>query len=747
MYIKDIMTRNFKVLRPDDTLYTAAKIIRNYRLNAIPVTTTDNTLIGIFTRSNFLDALMSGYTLNDRITEIYTRKVLSVIHEEMPYDEVVSVTKSSLVSTGVVVDNKERVVGLFTKQDMLITLFQQEEKYNAELKAVYRAIPHGLISVDSNGTIKIFNPAAEKILGYKKEHALNTNIRNIIQYDNLQDVLKHGKIITGHKYTFNNAVTLLNCVPILGENGTEGAIIIFQDITDIEKTVHELESINRLYQILKIVLDTAYGGIVAINEEGKILFINDAYIDFFFESVKIPLYEDKNSIAGNKKIKNMLKGRHIEEIFPDSRLLKVLKTGNPEINSVETFRGIPFVVSRLPVIKDNKILGAVGKIIFKDAHQLQDLVSQVKELNNRVQYYRKELKKARDKQYSLEFNNIVGISNCMNKLKNDAFTVARGNSNVLICGESGTGKELFARAIHQASIRKNEPFVKVNCSAIPENLLESELFGYDPGAFTGAAKNGKQGRFEMANKGTIFLDEIGDMPLSMQSKLLHVLQEQRFERVGGTSTIQVDVRVISATNNDLEEKIQKGEFRADLYYRLKVIQLNIPPLRFRKEDILPLTYSFLEKYNRIMNVNIKNISYEAMQILQNYDWPGNVRELENTIERALNFASQGTLRKEHLPPEIIAKTTSSVSTSIPDPLTTPEMHTIPPASKEINEKGDYLETPFEKNYSYYSHKQLAEKEAILNAINQARGNKTKAAQKLGISRSWLYEKMKRLGIN
>lgn len=284
---------------------------------------------------------------------------------------------------------------------------------------------------------------------------------------------------------------------------------------------------------------------------------------------------------------------------------------------------------------------------------------------------------------------------------------------MLILGESGTGKELFAHATHNNSKRKEYPFIKVNCGSIPFELLESELFGYEEGAFTGAKKGGKIGKFKAADKGTIFLDEIGDLPMNMQVKLLRVLQDKEIERIGSNYTEKIDVRIISATNKDLEKMTQEGKFRLDLYYRLNVISIHIPPLRERKEDIPILSRYLVEKISKDENIEVGGIENTSIEYLNKYDWPGNVRELENIIERAINFLEEEkVIKPKHLP----AKITGIVK------------------EKDRNIK------------SLKSTVEEVERECIIDSIMMADGNKTKAAEMLGISRTSLYEKILKYNI-
>ncbi|MEN6348019.1 MAG: sigma 54-interacting transcriptional regulator, partial [Syntrophomonas sp.] len=291
-------------------------------------------------------------------------------------------------------------------------------------------------------------------------------------------------------------------------------------------------------------------------------------------------------------------------------------------------------------------------------------------------------------------------------------------STVLITGESGTGKELFAHSIHNYSNRSSHPFVKINCAALPESLLESELFGYEEGAFTGARKGGKHGKFELAMGGTIFLDEIGDMPLSMQTKLLTVLQDRMVERVGGTKPIFVNVRVIAATNRDLESLVAEQKFRQDLYYRLNVVRLSIPPLRERTDDIPLLVNTLVEKINKKLGTNIYKISYKAIELMQDYIWPGNIRELENLLERALNLADmnrENSITIKHFPNLVenafIENDQAFVSNG-----------TLPEAIEQL------------------------EKQIIIQALEKAGGNKVQTAKILGIHTSALYRKLTKYGL-
>ncbi len=339
-------------------------------------------------------------------------------------------------------------------------------------------------------------------------------------------------------------------------------------------------------------------------------------------------------------------------------------------------------------------------------NELEDLNKRIRQVEEELEHYKDEISKLNNAKYDL--HSIIGESKEIRSIKSLVRKVANTNSNVLILGESGTGKELFAHAIHSESNRRKRPFIQVNCAAIPSELLESELFGYEAGAFTGAKRNGKIGKFEVANGGTIFLDEIGDMPLEMQSKLLRVLQEREIERVGSNISKKIDVRVVVATNRDLEEMVKERTFRLDLYYRINVVTIKVPPLRERKEDIRALAESFAYSLSSKYNKGVIGISKEAMRILEENDWPGNIRELENVIERAINIIEdEDTIEMKHFPTHLVGEA---------------QIKEIKPLRVLMDE---------------------AEKRIILQYLRYFKNNKTKTAKALNISRTALYEKIEK----
>ncbi len=364
------------------------------------------------------------------------------------------------------------------------------------------------------------------------------------------------------------------------------------------------------------------------------------------------------------------------------------------------------------IIETVPIIERFAKDLFSDAKKVKELSTQLNLAEKRIEYYRSELDNLLYTDNS--FNEIIGISPQMKKIRQMAMRAAKTSSTVLIRGESGTGKELLAHAIHNFSPRCKEPFIKVNCAAIPENLIESELFGYCEGAFTGAIKGGKPGKFELADGGSIFLDEIGDLQPALQAKLLRVLQEFEFERLGAVQSTRVDVRVIAATNRNLKELIKKGQFREDLFYRISVVELETTPLRERKIDIDYLTDYLIEKICNRLKVNVAGISNKARIALRSYDFPGNVRELENILERAINFVEDDSLI---------------------------EVHHLTPMIKGIANKNDDYREPVLVFSSLSESVSFAEETAIRRALKNANGNRSEAAKSLNIHRSLLYKKL------
>lgn len=464
------------------------------------------------------------------------------------------------------------------------------------------------------------------------------------------------------------------------------------------KSKPENEAIEDLHVQLDMyrrILDSIYNGVLVTDARGVVTHFNKPYGRFL----------------GLEPLAQI--GKHCTEVLDNTRMHIVAKTGTPEINQAHRVKGQNMVVQRIPIKKDGKVVAVFGQVMFKDVRDVRRLANRLSVLESKVKLYEQELMNLRSTRYT--FDSIVGKSKSLRELKQEALKASANPFPVLITGESGTGKELFAQAIHHASRRKLYPFVRINCAAIPKDLLESELFGYEKGAFTGALSTGKPGKFELAHQGTLFLDEIGDLPLEMQPKLLRVLEEKEFERVGGTQVIRSEFRLITATNQNLEEMISQGRFRKDLFYRFNVFGLDIPPLRERRDDIIPIAGHLIRQVAAEESMPDISLDARARQLLVHHDWPGNVRELSNALERALSSVDGHTLGSVNLPLYL--------------------QHGEGPTPPV------YARAPLKRVVAN------AEKEAICQALEDSGRNKAQAAKLLGIHRTLLYKKMKKYGVS
>lgn len=432
-------------------------------------------------------------------------------------------------------------------------------------------------------------------------------------------------------------------------------------------------------------------GAIAIDMDGIVTYINDQCAEYI-------------GVSREKSI-----GVHIHKIFPQSKMLESININKPRLVFYYSFgAGISIHV---PLFEDGRRVGLLEYDFIQASEQLYDFANDyIAFLDEHIGLSESGNKETTSAKYSI--NSIIGKSPAIMKLKQDIFNAANSDSTVLISGETGTGKELVAHSIHNLSRRSRHNFVRVNTAGIPESLAESELFGYEEGSFTGAKKTGKAGKFELADKGTLFLDEIHQMSREVQPKMLRVLQEHEIEKIGADKSIPVDVRVIASTNRDLAELVRRGEFREDLFYRLYVVPVNVPPLRDRLEDIRVLTEYMIDIFGRKLGKTIRVSGEEVYRKLRNYSWPGNVRELQNVIERAVTFSERGVIT--------------------PDDIMFPMKE-----EKSIEIDG---ENPIEEA------KKEAERQLIREALCRCNNNKSEAAELLKISRPQIYQKIKRLGL-
>ncbi|MFF2498723.1 sigma-54 interaction domain-containing protein [Peribacillus sp. NPDC058075] len=444
-------------------------------------------------------------------------------------------------------------------------------------------------------------------------------------------------------------------------------------------------------KLLDLVFESTYYGIVIVDSNGKIQYISNKYCEF--------LNVERDTVIGE----------HVTNIIENTRLHLVVQVGKSEIADIHFLRGDFVIANRIPIIENNEIIGAIGTIMFRDLDDWNKMNSHIKEILTKHNFYKSEIGVTNGVKYSL--HNLIGNSQEIQQLKERVKKLARGDISVLIRGESGTGKEIIAHSIHQLSGRSDKQFVKINCSSIPEHLLESELFGYEEGAFTGAKKGGKIGKFQFADGGTVFLDEIGDMPQQMQVKLLRVLQEKEFEPVGSLYPKKLNVRVIAATNRPLEKLVEEKLFREDLFYRINAVQLFVPPLRDRMGDIPLLVDYFFKKITARIGKRVTSIHPEVISLIEQYNWPGNIRELENVIDAGVHLSNEEVMGKD----------------ALPEYLKHPNVN-----RKELSLKDCVEET---------------EKKEIEKALRRFKFDKKRVAEALGIGNSTLYDKIRKYKIS
>lgn len=589
------------------------------------------------------------------------------------------------------------MMSLIDEKESLISRLQYHRQ---ELDIILNSTYDGMIAVNKEGMITLFNRAAERITGIVADEVMGKRAHKSIPNSRLDTILETGKPEINQEQKLSNQTRIItNRVPVINEEGEIiGAVAVFRDVTDVSILTEELMELKQTQSLLEAIINSSDDAISVVDRQGVGWMINPAY----------------SRLTGLNPSDVLGKPAETDISEGESMHMKVLNTG-------KAVRGVSMKVGTLrkdvlvnvaPVLVDGELKGSVG--IIHDT-------SEIKKLNAELDRARRIIRTLEAK---YTFEEIIGESEQMKLATELAKKAASTPATVLLRGESGTGKELFAHAIHNESDRRFNQFIRVNCAAISKPLLESELFGYEEGAFTGARRGGRRGLFEEASGGTIFLDEIGEISLETQTKLLRVLQEKEIVRVGGTKSIAVNVRVISATNANLEKAIQNGTFREDLYYRINVLPIIIPPLRYRKGDIPFLTNYFIHKFNLEYGRKINSISNGAIAYLEMYTWPGNVRELENVISRAIIHMkfSDERLELEHLP---------SLDPTLP--------------KKESNTTEPNLQ--FDNGRTLDDVMDQVEKKVIQQTLEQCNYNKTKTAKLLNISVRNLYYKLEKHDIS
>lgn len=630
----------------------------------------------------------------DREWEKWMKQDIDIIFEATGSEEVFETLMENKPSKCVVVPGSVAYItsALLEEKEQLLKELKLESN---KQELILNNIHDGMLVVDPEQRITFINRSAEKILEVKREDVYEKEVSSLIPDTRLGQVMKARVKEINQELTLGNGKKIITTrIPIIGKDGeVHGAFAVFKDITEVVQLAEELTDVKEVKKMLEAIIQSSDEAISVVDEKGNGLMINPAYS-------RITELTEKD-VIGKPATTDISEG--------ESMHMKVLDTRRP-VRGVRMRVGPSkkdVIVNVAPVIVDGKIKGSVG--VLHDVSEIQQLTV--------------ELKRARQIIRNLEakytFSDIVASSEEMKLALEQARVGAKTPATVLLRGESGTGKELFAHAIHNESNRKHNKFLRINCASMTPALLESELFGYEEGAFPGVKHGTKKGLFEEANQGSVFIDEIGDLPLHVQTKLLRLLQEGEVVRIGGTKPIQLDVRIIAATHQNLERAIVSGTFREDLYYRLNRLPIFIPPLRERTEDIEQLIYHLMNRLNQDYGRHVSAVSEDSIEYLKEYHWPGNVRELENIIGRAMIFMSMNDT--------IIQK------------------HHLPHLEKESTPEN--IEVYFTPNGgSLHEMVEQFERQMIIETMNRFNGNKSETARQLGISLRNLYYKMEKLEI-
>lgn len=593
MLVKDAMTRTSIKFFENDYIDRAAKTLLESHMKGGLVYNVRDELAGCFTEHNLLEGLLNQHKV---LSEIYQTDFCFL--NEM--DELNNIKLNDQEIWPIL--NKSRQITGLTKEQYLAAYARTSQVELSRMDAIFNSAHNGILSIDLEGRITSMNPPAEKMAMTTKEKALGKFLTDVVTPSGLLNVIRTGK---GHteKYRVGKRKYLTHRTPLYDGKTLVGAVGVFQDISEIEFVSSELESVKQLLKEQETILDNSTDGICITDGEGAIIKCNQSFRQLFDVRNESPDY-----------IKDIAR-----QVEAKGRSHNIMETSKDNKNSL--------IITANPIKNSSNQIDRVV-INVKDMTEFDALRSELAKTKSILEHMH----------LSERSETFIAKSPEMERLLETVQQVAKVDVTVLLSGESGVGKEEIAKLIQQSSPRSEGPFIKVNCGAIPESLMESELFGYEGGAFTGALKKGKAGLFEQADNGTIFLDEIGEIPNHLQVKLLRVLQEMEINRVGSSKTTKIDVRVIAATNRDLKELVVEGSFREDLFYRLNVIPIAIPPLRRRVEDIPILIDAYARMFAAKYHKHLK-FTKKAIQVLTNYQWPGNVRELVNMIERIYVTAS------------------------------------------------------------------------------------------------------------
>lgn len=684
----DIMTPEPFVLRTDQSMRKAAQLFLEKNIDGAPVVDDKGRLLGLLSKNHLYKIIGNGEDYNTKVKDVMKSEVITAApQDDLDYIRELDVGRIPVV-------DKEKIIGMLTKSDLTSAYSNSLNDVTQELNAVIDSAYNAIVSVNIEGRVTIFNEPAERLFGFEKGAAIGRLFTEILPGSTLMSILKTGKAQPFQKFKVKSKTVISNRTPIIVDNKIVGAVAVLQDISELENVSQALKNTRESKQEIEVIIDSSFDGIFVADADGKTLYVNKAYS-------RITGVESEQVVG--RTMKELVE----EKVYDQSVTLMVMEKLEPITIVQKVNTGKTILVTGNPIFKKDKLFRIVTNV--RDITELNNLKHEVEEAQRLSRYYKEELKRVRVQ----GCDRYIMKAQKSKKLLDLIMRLGQVDSTVLIQGESGVGKEIIAEILHCNSLRKDKPLVRINCGAIPETLLESELFGYEAGAFTGAKKGGKAGLFEIAQKGTIFLDEIGELPLFLQVKLLRVIQEREITKVGGATPIKVDVRVIAATNRNLLEMVNERQFRKDLYYRLNVVPVNVPPLRERMDEVPVLANHFVNIFNKKYGLN-KRLDEGAVKSLMEYNWPGNVRELENLIERTLVTVPSMVIDKINFS-DSCAESADAGKVNIPE-------------CRNLKDAVD--------NY---------EKQIIIDAINKY-GSTRKTAKALGVSQPTIVRKAARYGI-
>lgn len=629
-FVKDVMIEISLTFTENISLGEAWAIMRERHLPGVPYVSREQSVEGIVSVENVTRDLLASKDHSQSIKHSVDRRC-----RYLEPSQHISDVWNKIYAYNLVLDDSQ-VVGIVREIDVLREYAREAEYRLKELDAVFEFAHNGIVAIDEFGTITSFNPAAEKISKVPKEEAVGKYISDVLKPKGLLEVVRSGKPRLGEKYKVGRRWYITNRTPIVQGGMIKGGVAVFQDISEIEEMSNQLEEVTKMNQELEAILQSSYDGVLVMGAGGDIIRANRSFLNM--------MHMHGAELEG-MTLETVMQQQGFSTSFADLIQLKSTVTTIEKNEHTGEVLGISLTPFESGITSGDDVRYVVNVRNLSELTELREALIKTRLL---TEQYKEKLKPQ-----SKNKDGFVAESKEMQNVLELAYRVANVDSTVLILGESGVGKEELAQYIHQNSPRADGSLVKINCGAIPDHLLESELFGYEPGAFTGAHKNGKPGLLEIAHNGTVLLDEVADLPLQLQVKLLRFLQDGVVTRVGGVKGKKVDVRIIAATNKDIQQLVEKGEFREDLYFRLNVVPITIPPLRKRRADILPLVHVFCKQFCEKYGLN-KSFSPEALKKLLHYHWPGNVREMMNIIERCMITTKGNVIDVEQLPTDLFA---------------------------------------------------------------------------------------------